>query len=346
MQKFDSMLVIGIWDGHGMKSTIYDVAQRSGVSVATVSRYLNRSSQVKAETVRNIEDAIATLDYSPRKKRATHRSMMIGVIAPTLNDSFSLEILEGIRAACGLHHYKLTVQPSYWNLHKEEEQLRIFKQQKLDAVIVVIGFCPLEMVKEIMTDTPVLFVCRDKNDWYPVLWSDNVIGGRLATNHLIQLGHSHIAHITGPDSSLDSNDRLTGYRQSLEASGMKIDNRLVVRGDFSLEGGYRAMKSLLKRGVKFSAVFIANDLSAFGAMRALNEHGLQVPSDISVVGFDDHAMCDYYIPKLTTIKQPLFDIGKHAYSTVLNLMREQPAESFNSTFELVVRNSTQRIEEH
>lgn len=328
-----------------MKSTVYDVANKANVSVATVSRYLNQNSKISPEKVRAIESAIAALNYEPRKKRAKHRSMSIGVIAPTLNDPFSHEILQGIRDAASLFNYQLVVQPSYWNKEIETEILKKHKQQKVDAVIILVGFCPLEKAKKIMGDIPILYVCREKNSHFPVLWSDNVIGGRVATNHLLQLGHERIAHIMGGVSacgelSFDAIDRLQGYKLSLEAAGIPYDDRLVERGEFSLEGGYEAIRSLLRRRAQFTAIYAANDLSAFGAMQALNEFGLKVPDDVSVIGFDDHVMCNYYIPKLTTIKQPLYEIGQLSYQAMLDIMCGQTLTQVLPPFELKVRSST------
>ena len=325
------------------KSTIYDVAKLANVSTATVSRFLNKNSHIEKEKVRAIEDAIFQLNYRPRKRRKGHRSMSIGVLMPSLNDAFSLEILDGIRSMASQYNYQMVIEPYNWDKNTEISMLIDFKKRKLDSVIIVVGCSSFVEVKSILEDTPTLFVCRKENDIYPVLWGDNIIGGSIATNHLLQLGHREIAHLSGSDNSFDSIDRKTGFLKSFERAGLPVNPNLIVDGGLSLEGGFEATNRLLNKGLRFSAIFAANDLSAFGAIQALHRHKIRVPEDVSVIGFDDHKICDYFIPRLTTIKQPLFNIGQLAYQSILDIMCGEPSDVSIPPFEVIIRESTLKL---
>jgi LacI family transcriptional regulator len=172
---------------------------------------------------------------------------------------------------------------------------------------------------------------------------DHKAGGRIATEHLLELGHRRIAHIAGPKGLGVSQQRLDGYRRALSARGVAFDESLVTEGDFSEDGGYRGIQELLRVRTRFTAVFAANDLSAIGAMTALREHGLQVPGDVSVVGFDDIHVASYTSPKLTTVRQPIYDMGRAAAKLLIDARRKKLSLKDKTTIfdgELVVREST------
>jgi LacI family transcriptional regulator len=322
------------------KSTIYDVAKHANVSTATVSRYLNQSSHVERSKVKAIEQAIFELNYQPLRKRQGQRSMKLGVIAPNFDSPFVSEVLVGIDAKSSHYNYRMVIETTSWNYDQEIKLLQSFKEQKLDGIIIVVGVVPFEIVNSILSDLPVLFVCREHNSFYPVIGSDNTIGGMIATNHLIQLGHKKIVHLSGSEINFDSLGRKQGYINSMTSAGLTVSNKMLLNGDFSLQGGFNAVNQLLQSKVDFTAIFAGNDLSAFGAIRALHEKGYRVPEDISVIGFDDHAMCVYFIPQLTTIKQPFNEIGQQSFETILDIISGHYSGSKIEPFAIMRREST------
>jgi len=322
------------------KSTIYDVARLANVSSATVSRYLNQSSYVEREKVKAIEQAIFELNYQPLRRRQGQRSMMLGVIAPNFDSPFVSDVLAGIDAKSSHYNYRMVIETTNWRHDQEIKLLQAFKEQKLDGIIIVVGVVPFALVKTILVDIPVLFVCRERNSFYPVIGSDNTIGGMIATNHLIQFGHKKIVHLSGNEVNFDSLGRKQGYLKSMKNAGLTVSQNMLVNGDFSLQGGFNAVNALLQAKVEFSAIFAGNDLSAFGAIRALHEKGYRVPEDISVIGFDDHGMCHFFIPQLTTIKQPFNEIGEQSFETLLDIISGNYNGSKIEPFAIIRREST------
>ncbi|WP_051902281.1 LacI family DNA-binding transcriptional regulator [Photobacterium sanctipauli] len=322
------------------KPTIYDVARLANVSPATVSRFINKSSAIDKSKSIQIKEAISTLNYQPREPRPYKDSLSIGVLLTTCDCPFSNKILTGINHYANQTRSQLVIETSDWDPQQEISRLKYFRKLNLDGVIVVLGHISTQDTKQILGNTPVIFTCRRDSAEANTLNINNLIGGKLATNHLLQLGHHRIAHITGPSNVFDSQCRLQGYRESLTTAGLEIDDELIVEGDFSMKSGFAATQQLLTKGVSFSAIFAANDHTAFGAIQALDQSGLKVPCDISVIGFDDHPMCPFFIPQLTTIKQPLFELGLGAFSSLRAHIQRKPSNISLPPFELIIRKST------
>lgn len=306
------------------KSTIYDVATHAGVSPATVSRYLNRTSFISKDKVDKIEKAIFELGFRSRKRKnqpTTKRNMLIGVVAPSYDTTWVSAILDGMTGRMHSHSYDLMVETTQYKVERERLELQDFAQRGVDGLIVLGGYLSSKEVKQICGNTPVLFMSRDgESGDIPVLNIDNELGGYLATTHLIQKGHRRIAHIHGPQRSLDARQRFEGYRRALKAAGIPYDSSLVGDGNYDQYGGFWQAQALKKKNADITAIFAANDLCAFGAMQALHQMGLNVPDDISVVGFDDVEMSDYFIPRLTTIRQPFIELGGIAINYILDVI--------------------------
>jgi len=172
--------------------------------------------------------------------------------------------------------------------------------------------------------------------------ADNLNGAYEATRHLIALGHRRIVHIAGPSSHQHSADRVLGFNKALQEARIKTDARLIVEGDFEAASGARAVESLLRRRISFTAVFAANDPMAYGAMHALFVRGLRVPKDVSIVGFDDRPQSPFTTPALTTVRQPEIEMGSAAVAMLLRELRGEPPEMPRFATQLVVRESTAR----
>lgn len=330
-----------------MAVTIEDVAKRAGVSAATVSRVINKSAFVRLETQERVREAIKELDYYLNvfaRGLSRNKANIIGLIFPPspqlASASFYKEILYGITttANAGGYNILLNVEQS-GDLKKDYS--RLFVQRQVDGLIIV-AMPPHLLAKAGIEGNKMPLVLLNtvlkKASFVDV---DNVRGGFEATRHLVNLGHRSIGFINGVAASSNARDRFKGYRQALEEYNIPFKKSLVAAGDFNLYKGYEAMKSLLDINNPPSAVFCANDLMAIGAIQAVIERGLSVPEDVAMVGFDDIDAANYITPPLTTVRQPIFELGKTAVESLLTLINEQPEKPVQKILKvnLIVRES-------
>jgi DNA-binding LacI/PurR family transcriptional regulator len=257
-----------------------------------------------------------------------------------------IDELGGVEAAiedAGLH---LMVSSGHARAEDERSAIQFLKQRRSDALIVQAeALSDAELID--LADragVPVVVFGRHIPELEPVcVHLDNEAGGRIATEHLLRHGHRRIAHIAGPLRFPDARHRLQGYRDALDDAGIPYDDHLVVEGDFREEGGRAAMERLLDRTTEIDAAFVANDQMAAGALRAARDRGLDVPLDLSLVGYDDVLLAQYLSPTLTTVRQPLFDMGRAAGDIAIALLEQKKVE-VRTRFEpeLVVRESVAR----
>jgi LacI family transcriptional regulator len=240
-------------------------------------------------------------------------------------------LIRGVEAeaeAAGMH---LLVSSGHAEAAKEQAALEFLADRRSDALVAHIEALSDEALLGFMQrETPLIVVGRrlaQRED--RCVYLDNEAGGAMAARHLLEHGHTRIAHISGPLGFPDSRARLRGYRRALEAAGIPFDENLVTEGDFLEAGGYRAMRQLLARKVPMTAVFTANDQMAAGVFKALREAGLGIPDDISVVGYDDVLLARYLYPSLTTIRQPLEEMGRAATRAALALLAGEETEVSN-----------------
>jgi DNA-binding LacI/PurR family transcriptional regulator len=226
---------------------------------------------------------------------------------------------------------------------REEQYLSLLRAKQVDGALVDGLVLPPDRVARFVADGfPIVCLDRDVDSAsVPLVQVDNRLGGKLATEHLLSLGHTRVAHVAGAPELGISEERVAGYREALAEAGIEPDPALVVVGSFTLEGGYEAAKSLLARGCP-TAIFAANDLSAIGVINAIVESGRRVPADVSVVGFDDLRLSAYTTPSLTTIHQPALEIAERAMQLLLDLSNGRKVRRLRHLLEpaLVVRGST------
>lgn len=298
-------------------ATIRDVSRLAKVSAATVSRVLNGSVPVSPERRDAVLAAVAELDFQPNafaRSLALNRAQGIGVVVSEVSSAVYGGILQGIESVIEGFDMHLVVSSGHHKAAIERRAYDFLRQRRCDALILQLdGASDDEVVAFADADVPVVVVGRN----VPALqdrciYLDNVAGGYLATRHLIDRGHRAIAHVAGLAGVPDAHDRQCGYRRALADAGIAYDPALVVDGDFMEDSGQRATRELLDRGRAFTAVFAANDQSAAGALRALREAGRRVPEDVSVVGYDDTLFAHYLVPSLTTVHQPLREMGQSA----------------------------------
>ncbi len=335
-----------------MSVTIRDVARRAGVGVATVSRVLNGTGYVKAETRERVLAAAAELGYVPSQlARGLVRRLSgtVGLVVPDITNPFFPLITRGVEDAASEAEYTVFLCNSDNDPALEANDVQKLRERRVDGVIFVGTTERRELVDRLLADgIPVVVMDRqlDHTEVDTVL-VDNLAGARAACRHLIELGHRRIAHAAGHQSTRTGQDRCQGYRVALEEAGLAYDPACVVWGDFTYESGYRAGQVLLGRSPRPTAVFAGNDLIALGVIRAAEEAGLAVPDDLSVVGFDDIQMAALVRPGLTTVRQPAREMGRMAMVMLLERIRGEAAGPGRRQVyrpELIVRGTTRRRE--
>ncbi|MDR9826568.1 substrate-binding domain-containing protein [Vibrio sp. FNV 38] len=327
--------------------TVYDVAKLAGVSPSTVSRFLNRTTYVSDEKSEKLEQAIKELGYKPNQHSAPHsnrRTMTIGVLIQHPDSPFTSRILNDMEKTLIAKGYSLVIATGHWQKNLEHHALEYLAKSNVDGVIIVTGDLKEESIVKFANNIPVVAVGYHIEA--PNVRSiniDNTLGGYIATLHLLQQGHVNIAHIKGHCSQPDSTCRYEGYKKALEESGIKIMPKLVKQGDFSSELGYEKTVELIESKVHFSAIFAANDQTGYGAIKALHDHGYRVPEDVSVVGFDDLPTSQYFTPALTTLRQPIEEVGTLCAHSILNQLNGESQEVRLPPIELIVRQSTKSL---
>jgi len=337
-------------------ATIRDVARRAGVSVGTVSHVINNTASVREETKARVLEAIRELDYHPnsvarglRSRRTNTISLVLPTIERSLEEpSYLFELLAGIIDECKRHNFDLLLSaPS-----PEEGELavhKIAKSRRVDGCIIT---CTKKGDKRIiyLMKEKVPFVAFGRPDpdssegWdFPYVDVDGEAGVRQGVRYLLELGHRRIGFIGLSAELVCAQHRLKGYRSALEERGIDFDPALVLEGETTQMGGYRAMKRLLEVEPPPTAVMVSSDLMALGAMRAAQEEGLTVGRDISIIGFDDIQIAANYQPPLTTIRQPIYQIGTLLARILIRLIKgEELSEDERKIIlqpELIVRKS-------
>ncbi|WP_264874289.1 LacI family DNA-binding transcriptional regulator [Vibrio agarivorans] len=327
--------------------TVYDVAKLAGVSPSTVSRFLNRTTYVSDEKSEKLEQAIKELGYKPNQHSTTHsnrRSMTIGVLIQHPDSPFTSRILNDMEKTLIAKGYSLVIATGHWQKNLEHHALDYLAKSNVDGVIIVTGDIKEDAIVKFANNIPVVAVgYQIAAENVRSINIDNTLGGYIATLHLLQQGHVNIAHIKGHCSQPDSGCRFEGYKKALEESGIKVMTKLVKQGDFSCELGYEKTVELIESKVHFSAIFAANDQTGYGAIKALHDHGYRVPEDVSVVGFDDLPTSQYFTPALTTLRQPVEEVGVVCAHSILNLLNGENHEARLPPIELIVRQSTKSL---
>jgi len=331
--------------------TVFDVARAAEVSIATVSKVLNAAGSfvpISEETRNKVMAAARSLNYQPdflARSLRSRRTKTIGLVVANVRHPYFSEIIGGVDQAVQEAGYVSILSSAEDNPQRERLCINLFQQKRVDGIILAGETMCLEdqaVLTLVEQNIPVVLVARELDDErVSQVVLDNVKGGRLATEHLLSLGHRRIACIGGPEGKHDSEMRLLGYRQCLDEAGIAFDPELVARGGILAEDGFRAMQTLLARDVHPTAVFCYNDTQAFGALKALHEAGIAVPDGMSVVGFDDIEFCEYSSPALTTVRQPRFELG-HTGAKILFEMLEGTTMAQRAMIEpaLILRKST------
>lgn len=332
------------------KLTINDIAKLAGVSKGAVSYVLNNKPGVSEEVRERVLRIIEEYGYKPNKLAqalAGKRTNFVALVIPDISDVFYAKIVKGVERTLTKNGYFLNLYSTHANPEKEQEVFDFLNTGFVEGVIIMAYHLEKNFIEEII-DLKIPFVFIDypyeDNKIYSVA-VDNEEGGFKATEYLISLGHRKIAFIHGSKEAWDSEFRFRGYLKALEKYDIPFNEKLVSRGDFTKEGGYKAVKELLSTSEKFTAIFCANDHMAFGAIRALKEEGLRVPEDVSVIGFDNIEASALSNPPLTTIMQPIYQLGEVSAKILLRLLSGENLETkrYLLKTQLIERKSCRKV---
>lgn len=330
---------------------IQDVARIANVSTATVSRALSFPDRVSEKTRKAVFDAVEvtgyTINHAARNLRKGGTGAIL-VLVPNLGNAFFSRILKGIETVASEAGFNILIADSQFPAITEVQFQNYFNVNQADGLIVLDGSIPLDFfARQTGKRPPVIFAC----EWIPgsnmpAYHVDNVYGAIMATNHLIDLGHRHLGHVLGPKINVLSRDRKAGFIKALADHNIPLRSDWLFEGDFTLASGVETARKWLEmpRNDRPTALFCANDEMAFGIISELHSHGIEVPRDLSVMGFDDVELAAHYVPPLSTIHQPRREIGETAARVLIEAIRtpqEGPPSTENDfPLNVVVRGST------
>ena len=326
-------------------ATIRDVAKLSGYSVATVSRVLNRSGYVNTDTEKKIVAAMETLRYNPSvtaRSLAGKSSTTIALIVPDILNPFFPEVARAIEDAANVLGYTVILCNSDHDAQKEMNYFDVLISKKIDGIIIASYSLQAEQILRLKDQSIPVVVIDNQFMNQPILSfiSKNKTGGRMAAEHLIAQGCRKIGHIGGPAHLKVSLDRSLGYEEVCAGSSWFVPS-LMIQSEFNVDGGYRAMIELLSRHPDLDGVFAGNDLMAIGALKALYEKGRKVPEDVRLIGFDGISL-NTVVPELSTIAQPIYELGELAMNSLYKLMKGEMVEerAYELDVKLIARQST------
>lgn len=329
------------------KVTIVEVAEKAGVSLGTVSRVINNDIHVAAETRKRVLAVTQELGYVANRQArslAGGKTNTIGVIVRDLGTGYIGEIIRGIDSELNLSGVDLVLYTTHRTVSKEANYVASLAQGMVDGLLLVLPRSPVDYIGTLMEHNfPfVLIDHQGTGTDCPAVGATNWQGAYNATEYLIKLGHQRIGFITGSMDLGCAEDRLQGYRSALRTHHVSLDADLVYEGDFLQTDGYTGASALLDLPNPPTAIFASNDVMAMGVMDAVRNRGLRVPNDISVIGFDNIPQSAMVFPPLTTVQQPLEQMGRVATQILLGILKKPEKESgrIELPTELIVRNST------
>ncbi|WP_257658892.1 LacI family DNA-binding transcriptional regulator [Parapedobacter lycopersici] len=311
------------------KVTILDIAKELGITFSTVARALNDHPAISAATKQSVRETADRLGYQPNKLASSLRSgrtKIIGVLVPRLDVSFFSSVVHGIESVMNEQGYAILLYQSQESVRHEQKGIETFLRSRVDGIIASISLeteiaAGYEEVKA--RNTPLAFFDRvlEQLD-VPSVTIDDYRGGFMATEHLIRAGYRHIVHISQYRDINIFNERLRGYLDALKQYGLPVDERLIIKGDFSLDFGRQCVRDLLAEGVTFDAVFTLEDFTAMGVVQELQHAGKRIPDEVGVVGFANEAFTSLVSPAISTVDQRTVEMGEAVARLFLRLLKQ------------------------
>jgi LacI family transcriptional regulator len=332
-----------------LKITIKEIAKLSGVSIATVSKVINRKdSKISDETKNRVMKIIKETGYVPNRVASsmiTKETKTIGLVIPNIANPFFPEVVRGAEDKASEAGYSLILCNTDDQIDKEENCIAMLQEKMVDGILYTASsrrHAISESLKHV--GIPIISLDRDIVG-LPVqgkITVENVEGAFEAVSYLIKRGYSKIIHLTGPETSTPTKQRIEGYKKAMDAHHLPYDDSCIIEGDYTSASGYATMEKAIRSGLTFDAVFCGNDLIAIGCIKALKKHGLKILEEVGVVGFDDIYLARMMDPELTTVSQPKYLMGYKAVELLLEVMGENKEgrreEILKTT--LVVRETT------
>ncbi|MEW5717082.1 MAG: LacI family DNA-binding transcriptional regulator [Chloroflexota bacterium] len=337
-----------------MRVSIKDIARAAGVSHSTVSRALSNSPLITAETKTRIRRIANEMGYTPDARARSlvmGETRTVGVVVTTIADPFMAPVVQGIESTAYENGYSVILAGANSDPTREIAAVEMLQSKRVDGVIVTasrVGALYQDHLGRI--GVPVVLLNNHSEQSGRYLYTvtvDNQHGARLATQHLIELGHRRIAYIAGPADHSSNAGRMEGYRQALTEAGISFVPDLVAPGDGKMDAGMQALPALMNPAARPTGLFCYNDMTAIGVLRAARQLGVDIPRDLSIVGFDDIAFASFVTPPLTTIAQPQFEMGQQAMRMLLTRIRQSsdaPISDILIKGKLIVRESTRAKE--
>lgn len=314
-----------------MAASIKDVAREASVSIATVSRVLNDIDVVNDETKKRVMEAIKKLDYRPNivaRSLKTQRTRTIGIVVPDISNQLYPEIVRGAEDVSNIYDYNVILCNTDLDEEKEIEYLKVLREKMVDGVIYISHSLKEEVFK-VLNDLKiptVLIETKGKNDEFPSVVIDNEKAAYDATTYIIEKGNKKVAFVgVKPDTPNASGLRFLGYKKALSDNGIEIDENLIHFGALKSEDGIKAMEEITSK-THIDAVFCASDEIAMGVINALRDKGISVPKDVDVIGFGNTYSSSVYYPKLTTIHQPMYDMGSVGMRMLIKIINKKEIE--------------------
>ena len=332
-------------------TTIKDIAKRAEVSVATVSHVINKTRFVSDILQDRVKKAIEDLDYHPNIMAGslrTRKTRVIGLIVPDNSNQLFAALSKSIEQVSSSSNYNVMLCNSSYDFEMELSCIEVIRSKKVDGLIIIPTMTGPDLINQLVDNKlPVVILhhiipgCRADS-----VIVNNIKGTYEATRHLIKLGHRHIGYIDRPVDLPHSIERLKGYRKALEEKGIKKDDYIIKCSGFNYINGSEAAEKLLKQKPEVTAVLAFNDTIAIGAIRAINDKGLRVPDDISVISFDDIELCSFITPRLTTVHFPKHKMAEAAVDLLIKRIKNPEIEKSIKKvlpLNLIIRESTSRV---
>lgn len=328
-------------------TTIKDIAKIANVSVATVSRVVNKGPKVGQKTRQRVQQIMDELGYKPNanaRALVTNKNTTIGVIIPDVSDPFFAALAQGVDNIARQNHIQLLISTSAVDAESERNALTLLQERQCRSIVFHSKKIPDEELAQLCRALPGLILINRhiKEFEHRCIWLDNKEGGKIAAQHLTSLMHQKIACISSQYSIDDPVRRVQGFVAELALQQLFIADGLLVYATPDQRGGEVAAQQLIKSGQPFSAIFVYNDAMAIGAISTLEDNGFKVPRDVSIIGFDDVLISQYSRPKLTTLCYPITQMAEAAASLSLQLINDQPQITIQNRYlpKLIKRQST------
>jgi LacI family transcriptional regulator len=332
-------------------TTMKDVAKLAGVSTSTVSHVINKTHFVSEPVRERVQSAIDELKYTPSalaRGLKINKTKTLGMLITTSTNPFYAEVIKGVERRCYEKNYNLILCHTEGSLERMQNNVEMLMQKRVDGLLLMCTEVDGRHIDLLGQHKPVPSIVMDWGPADPLLdqiQDHSLLGGQMATQYLIDCGHKKIGCLTGPLEKKTAHLRFQGFKQAMQKAQLPIKKEWIIEDDFEAEGGFQAFNKLIEKSELPSALFVGNDMMAMGVINAAHKHGLHIPEDLSIIGYDGINIAKFFTPSLTTIHQPKFRLGAKAVDTLLEKINHERTESKIIKLEpnLIIRDSVKNL---